>query len=72
MDQFFSRASQRAQQSSRCVIAKVSYQASSGRIYGRNGARIAKERGGLSNNEVDQVVSQYGLYNCLRMTCDRN
>lgn len=68
-DDFFSYASQRANRMNRCVEARISRVANSGRIYRADGSRAAKERGGLSHSETDQVMRQYGLWGCEKLTC---
>ncbi|MCM2282067.1 MAG: hypothetical protein NDI61_09495 [Bdellovibrionaceae bacterium] len=68
-DEFFSYASQHANRLNTCVEARISRVANSGRIYLRDGSRAAKERGGLSHSETDQVMRQYRLWGCLKLTC---
>lgn len=68
-DNFFSYASQTARNRNTCVEARISRVASSGRLYQRDGSRAAKERGGLSHSETDQVKRQYGLSRCVQLTC---
>lgn len=70
-DEFFSYVHEKAQKNRTCAVAKIAYVPNSGRIYDRDGSRVAKSRGGLSNNEVDQVLRSYGLYGCERYTCDQ-
>lgn len=72
-DRFFSLVSQWARENRTCAVAKIAFLPSSGRIYDTDGSRVAKERGGMSNSEVDHVLRTHGLYGCERYTChERN
>jgi hypothetical protein len=68
-DRFFSLVHEWTMRNYRCAVAKIATIPYSGRIYDRDGSRIARERGGLSNSEVDSVLSSYGLWGCERFTC---
>lgn len=68
-DRFFSLVNSWVQRNNRCAVAKIATVPFSGRIYDSNGRRVAKEQGGLSNSQVDDVLRSFGLYNCERFTC---
>lgn len=71
-DRFFSLASEYARRNRTCVIARIATVPYSGRIYNRDGSRVAKDQGGLSNSEVDRILSRYGLRGCERFSCDES
>lgn len=70
-DRFFSLASEYARRHRTCVVAKIATVPYSGRIYNRDGSRVAKDQGGLSNSEVDRILSRYGLWGCERFSCEQ-
>lgn len=69
-DEFFNKVSNWAKRNNQCAVAKISHVPSSGRIYDRDGSRVAKNRGGLSNSEVQEVLNTFGLRGCERYTCE--
>lgn len=68
-DEFFSLVNRWVQRNNRCAVAKIATVPYSGRVYDRDGRRVAKEQGGLSNSQVDNVLRSYNLYGCERFTC---
>lgn len=68
-DRFFSLVNNWVQRNNRCAVAKIATVPYSGRVYDRDGRRVAKEQGGLSNSQVDNVLRSYNLYGCERFTC---
>lgn len=68
-DRFFSLVNSWVQRNNRCAVAKIATVPFSGRVYDSTGRRVAKEQGGLSNSQVDDVLRRYGLYGCERFTC---
>lgn len=69
-DRFFSLAHEYARRHRTCVVARIANVPYSGRIYNRDGSRVARDRGGLSNSEADQIMRTYGLRGCERFSCD--
>lgn len=68
-DEFFSKVHEWTVRNRTCAVAKIHSLPYSGRVYDRDGSRVAKESGGLSNSEVDRVLSRYNLWGCERFTC---
>lgn len=68
-ERFFSIVHEWAVQNRRCAVGKIATVPHSGRIYDRDGSRVARNRGGLSNSQVDDVLSSHRLHGCERFTC---
>lgn len=69
---FYASVSQWAREKRSCAAAKIAFTDHSGRVYRANGSRVEKERGGLSNNEVKDLLEEQGLYNCEHFVCGEN
>lgn len=68
--EFYDMMSERARYTNRCVVAKFDTRKNSGRIFRADGTRYAKDRDGLSDSEILQVLSAGNLYGCETIICE--
>ena len=69
--EFFEYASRTARHQRTCVVANLSFESYSHRIYNSYGERVAKSQGGMSNRDVERVLRNNNLYGCKNLTCER-
>lgn len=70
-DRFFSLAHEHAVANNRCVVARIARESYSARVYDQSGRRIGSS-GGMSNSEVENILSMYGLYGCAKFSCEES
>lgn len=68
-ERFFSLVHEWTRRNNRCAVARIHSVPYSGRVYDRDGRRVERESGGLSNSEVDNVLRRNGLRGCEQFSC---
>lgn len=71
INKFYNHISQWASQHKQCAVAKIAKVPNASRIYNTDGSRVAKELGGLSNTQLEEVIEQSGLTGCKRFSCEK-